>query len=156
MRCVTGSIVTLCVLAACSPPSTVGTGEGGTVPWTPGRYNLQATVGTGSVTDQEFDAILTVAPDGSIGLSSSTGLCVDPTQAATARDRERGERTFECGEAVYRVRSTPSGVRGEVLASILEEYTETVPCPTSSSGTCTVVRTRRVTRRANLTVNPLN
>ena len=146
----------LCTALACSPPSTVGTGEGGTVPWTPGRWSMEATVGTGSITDSEYSGILTIAPDGAMSLESSSGLCVEPTRAATARDRERGERTFECGEAVYRVRSTPSGVRGEIVASILEEYTETVPCPTTSTGTCTVVRTRRVTRRSDLAVSPLN
>ena len=62
------------------------------------------------------------------------------------------------GDAVYRVRPTPSGVRGDVRASLLEEYRDTVPCPTGSDGNrvCYIMRTRRVTRSANLTVSTLD
>jgi hypothetical protein len=142
---------------ACAAPSTYSTGTGGPVPWTPGRYALEAVIGNG-ITDQEFRAVLTITPDGSMSLASSTGLCVDPTPAAADRDRASGQRTFECGEAVYRVRPTPNSVRGEIIASILEEYEDRIPCASASDAqrTCPIMRTRRVTRDANLTVSSLN
>jgi hypothetical protein len=118
---------------------------------------LEATVGT-TLSDQEFRAVLTVAPDGTMSLASSTGLCVDPNPAASDRDRANGQRTFECGEAVYRVRPTPSSVRGEIRASILEEYEDRLPCPTASDSQrmCPIMRTRRVVREANLQVSSLD
>ncbi len=142
---------------ACGTPSTYSTGTGGPVPWTPGRYALEAVIGD-RVTDQEFRAVLTIAPDGGMSLASSTGLCVDPTPAATDRDRATGQRTFECGEAVYRVRPTPGSVRGEIRASILEEYEDRIPCANASDAQrmCPIMRTRRVTRDASLVVGALN
>jgi hypothetical protein len=142
---------------ACASPSTYSTGTGGPVPWTPGRYVLEATVGRGSLSDQDIRGILTVAPDGSLSLESSTGLCRDPSPARTDQDRALAQRTFECGDAVYRVRPAPTGVRGEVRAGILEEYAATVPCPrTSTRASCTIMRTRRVVRTAELTVSALD
>jgi len=159
MRSVAPLVSVLCAVSACSPPSTVGAGGGDTtVPWTPGRYAMEATVGTGSITDQEFRAVLTVAPDGSMSLDSSTGLCQAPPPPAVGQQQALGQRTFQCGDAVYTVRPTPSGVRGNLRASVLEEYPATVPCPIGSAAqrVCTIMRTRRVTRNADLTVSSLN
>jgi hypothetical protein len=142
---------------ACSPPSTYSTGSGGPVPWTPGRYVLEATVGRGSMSDEEFRAILTVAPDGSTSLSASTGLCRDPSPSRAETDESLGLRTFQCGDAVYYVQPSATGVRGRIVASVLEEYEAQVPCaPTSNQATCTIMRTRRVTRIAQLTVSSLD
>jgi hypothetical protein len=141
---------------ACAAPSTYSTGTGGPVPWTPGRYVLEARVGRGSLSDQDFRAVLTVAPDGSMSMDSSTGLCRDPSPGRATQDEARGRGTFECGDATYFVQPTPGGVRGTIRASILEEYEAQVPCaPTSNQQVCTIMRTRRVVRGADLTVSPL-
>jgi hypothetical protein len=117
---------------------------------------LEATVGRGTLSDQDFRAILTVAPDGSASMESSTGLCRDPRPDQAGRDDALSQRTFECGDAVFVVRPTSTGVRGDIRASILEEYEATVACPpTSTRSSCTIMRTRRVIRTAGLMVTPL-
>jgi hypothetical protein len=143
---------------ACTAPSTYSTGTGGPVPWTPGRYLLEATVGRGSLSDQDFSAVLTIAPDGSMSLDSSSGLCKDPStaQSQSRQDEALGRGAFECGDATFFVEPTPAGVRGRIRASILEEYEAQVPCaPTSNQAVCTIMRTRRVTRTAPLTASTL-
>jgi len=141
---------------ACASPSTYSTGTGGPVPWTPGRYVLEATIGRGSLSDQDFRAVLTVAPDGSTSMDSSTGLCRDPSPAQAGQDEALARSTFECGDATYFVQPTPSGVRGRISATILEEYEARVPCPpTSNRQVCTIMRTQRVNRTAALTVSSL-
>jgi hypothetical protein len=117
---------------------------------------MEATVGTGSITDQEFRAILTVAPDGTMSLDSSTGLCQAPPPPAVGQQQAFGQRIFECGDAIYRVRPTPSGVRGDIRASVLEEYREVVPCPIGGQPPCYMMRTRRVVRTETLSVSALN
>ena len=150
------SCVTVLGALACASPSTYSTGTGGPVPWTPGRYVLEARVGRGSLSDQDFRAILTIAPDGAASMESSTGLCRDPRPDGVGRDLDWSQRTFECGDAFYILRPTSTGLRGEIRASILEEYEATVPCPpTSPRPSCTIMRTRRVIRTAALTVGPL-
>lgn len=152
-----GHVASLITLGAigCAAPSTYSTGTGGPVPWTPGRYVLEATVG-GSLSDQYFRAVLTVAPDGAIGMESSSGLCRDPSPSQRGQDEALSRRTFECGDATYSVQPSPTGVRGRISASILEEYEAQIPCPpTSNRSSCTIMRTRRVVRGADLTVSPL-
>jgi hypothetical protein len=150
-------LVVVAVTLSCTTPSTYSTGTGAPVPWTPGRYEMEATVGS-SISDQGFRAVLTIAPDGSMSLTSSTGLCVDPNPAAAERDQARAQRTFDCGDAAYTVRPVPAGVRGRIVASILEEYQDRIPCPTAADAnrSCPIMRTRRVTRNADLLVNSLN
>jgi hypothetical protein len=156
VRGLRSACVTVLGALACSSPSTYSTGTGGPVPWTPGRYVLEATVGRGSLSDQDFSAILTIAPDGSASMESSTGICRDPRPDQAGRDDALSQRTFECGDALYMVRPTPAGVRGRISATILEEYEARVPCPPTSNQTvCTIMRTERVTRGADLTVSPL-
>jgi hypothetical protein len=156
MRIIGSACVAVMGGLACASPSTYSTGTGSPVPWTPGRYVLEARVGRGSLSDQDFRAVLTVAPDGSASLDSSTGLCRDPRPDQAGRDVALSQRTFECGDALYMLRPTSTGVRGDIRASILEEYEATVPCPpTSTRPTCTIMRTRRVIRTAALMVAPL-
>ncbi|MGE0157933.1 MAG: hypothetical protein AB7T31_00900 [Gemmatimonadales bacterium] len=142
---------------ACAPPSTYSTGTGGPVPWTPGRYVLEATVGTGSLSDQDFRAVLTIAPDGDMTLDSSTGLCRDPTLSQLHQDEASAQRSFECGDAYYRVQPTPGGVRGDIRATIQEEYEAQVPCPSNvTRPVCTIMRTRTVVRSERLRVSTLD
>jgi hypothetical protein len=146
----------LTVALACSPPRTYSTGAGGPVPWTPGRYVLEATIGT-TLSDQDFRAVLTIAPDATMSMDASTGLCRDPSPAYTGQDEARSRRTFECGDVMYFVQPTPTGVRGRLTASILEEYEAQTICPPQSGRTyCSIMRTRRVTRTADLVVSPLD
>jgi hypothetical protein len=118
--------------------------------WTPGRYALEAEVGN-SLTDETFTAQLTIGPDGTMTMNSSSGLCQTPTPSQVQRDQERGQATFECGDATWRLRAAPGTVRGDIRASILEEYRAPTPCP-SGTGTCYIMRTQRVTRTADLGV----
>ena len=147
-------VLVLASMVACASPSTYSTGTGGPVPWTPGRYVLEATVG-GSLSNQDFRAVLTIAPDGAMSMDSSTGPCMDPSPGRAAPEA-LARRRFECGDAVYSVQPTPSGVRGSITASILEEYEAQTACaPGSTRQVCTIMRTRRVTRSAQLTVSAL-
>lgn len=119
--------------------------------WTPGLYALEAGAGTDS-SAQEFRADLAIGADGTMSLSSSSGLCLAPTPSQIQRDQERGQATFECGEALYRLRAAPGTVRGDIRASMLEEYQAETACPPGGSGPCFIMRTQRVTRTAQLRV----
>jgi hypothetical protein len=155
MRIVDVASVMVLAALACAP-SPYPTRPAGLVPWTPGRYVLEATVGRGSLSDQDFRAVLTVAPDGSMSMDSSTGLCRDPSPGRAPQDQTWGRGTFVCGDATYFVQPSPTGVRGTIRASILEEYEAQVPCaPTSNQQVCTIMRTRRISRTAQLTVSDL-
>lgn len=136
-------------LAACGPqliPTPIA--------WTPGRYSLEATVGE-MLSAGEIRAQLTIAPGGEMSLASSTGLCQDRDASDVQRDLSRGQMVFECGDAVFRVRPIPGSVRGEVNASILEEYQAEIACPVGRPGPCYIMRTERVNRRADLIVQLL-
>ncbi len=124
------------------------------VSWMPGRYALEASVGR-EMTGQEFRADLTVAPDGTMTLDSSSGLCLRPTPSQVLADQARGQATFDCGDAVFRLRAIPGSVRGEIVASVLEESRTQTACPVGQAGPCYIMRTERVTRRADLRVNPV-
>jgi hypothetical protein len=143
--------VALTLLAAlgCSgmggPPSTP-------IAWTPGRYAVEATLGE-SLSATEVRAQLTIAPDHQMRLDSSTGLCQPRTQADIDRDLSRGQATFACGEATFRFRPIPGGVRGDVRGSVLEEYQAETSCPPGRAGPCYIMRTRQVVKSADLTVN---
>ena len=92
-----------------------------------------------------------------MSMDASTGLCRDPSPARAGQDAARARGTFECGDATYFVQPTPTGVRGTISATILEEYEARVPCPpTSNQPVCTIMRTERVTRGADLTVSSLD
>lgn len=121
------------------------------VSWMPGRYALEARVGR-ELTDEEFRADLTIAADGVMTLNSSSGLCQPRTPSQIQADHERGQATFECGDATYRLRAIPGSVRGDIVASILEEIRVQITCPPGQAGPCFIMRTERVTRRADLGV----
>ena len=122
------------------------------VSWRPGRYALEVSVGT-TISDMTFTAQLTIAADGAMSLNSSSGLCQTPTPSQIQRDQERGQATFECGDATWRLRAAPGTVRGDIQASILEEYQAQTTCPPGRAGPCFIMRTQRVTRTADATVN---
>lgn len=124
------------------------------IAWTPGRYSLEATVGE-TLSAGEIRAQLTIAPGGEMSLSSSTGLCRDRDASDVQRDLARGQMMLECGDAVFRVRPVPGSVRGEVTASVLEEERAEIACPVGRPGPCYIMRTERVNRRADLTVQML-
>jgi hypothetical protein len=124
------------------------------IAWTPGRYSLEATVGE-MLSAGEIRAQLTIAPGGEMSLASSTGLCRDRDASDMQRDLSRGQMMFECGDATFRVRPVPGSVRGEVNASVLEEYQAETACPPSRPGPCYIMRTQRVNRRADLVVQLL-
>jgi hypothetical protein len=120
--------------------------------WMPGRYALEASVGR-DLTGQEFRADLNIAPDGVMTLNSSSGLCQPRTPSQVQRDQERGQATFECGDATYRLRPVPGSLRGDIVASVLEEIRVQTACPLGQTGPCFIMRTQRATRSADLAVS---
>lgn len=144
--------VAMC-FGACAPGPYVE-GPQGAVAWTPGRYTLEASVGN-EITSEEFRADLTIAQDNAMNLNASSGNCLAQTPSDIARDMERGQRTFECGDATWMVRATPGGVRGTVRASVLVEVREPTPCPAGRAGPCFMMRTQRQVRTEPLRVQVL-
>lgn len=129
--------------------------------WEPGRYVLEATLSSPGVRAGEpparYQAELMVSLTGALTLTSSTGICRDPTFPVD--DRARGERTFECGEATYRLRPGPRTVTGQITAPIVVErtVTECVRYTTNSTGqqVCAEFR-ERVERSTRLATARLN
>ena len=147
-----GSWLVACI-AACAPGPYVE-GPQGVVDWTPGRYTLQASVGN-EFTSEEFSADLTILSAGAMSLSASSGICRAQTPSDVSRDMERGQRTFECGDAVWTVTPIPGGVRGTIRASVLVEYRAQTACPPGRAGPCYIMRTERTTRTEPLRVQVL-
>jgi hypothetical protein len=135
-----------------------GGGDTGTpatpLAWTPGRYLLEATVGS-TLSAEEFTGELTIRSENDITLQANSGLCQPPTPAESQRDLADGMRSFNCGAARWEVRPVPGGVRGAIRAQVLEEYAEERQCPPGQQPPCSVMRTRTVTRNANLRVSPM-
>jgi hypothetical protein len=134
-----------------------GGSEAGATPlaWTPGRYLVEATVGS-TLSAEEFTGELIVNSPEDITFQGNSGLCQPQTPAEAQRDRADGIRSFNCGSARWEFRPIPGGVRGAIRASILEEYAEQTTCPAGQTPPCTIMRTRQVTRNANLRVSTLN
>ena len=151
MRYARGIFIVVLGTWACSSSGGGSPEQVAPLSWMPGRYALEATVGT-ELSAQDFSAQLAIAADGSMTLNSSSGLCQAPTPSQVQSDLERGQATFECGDAVYRLRAASGTVRGNIQASILEEYRAQTACPPPQTGMCSIMRTQRVTRRADLSV----
>jgi hypothetical protein len=133
-----------------------GGGAGATpLPWTPGRYLLEATVGS-TLSAEEFTGELIVDSPESITLQSSSGLCDRQTPSDVNQDLANGMRSFNCGPARWEFRPTSGGVRGTIRATILEEVREETPCPPLQLPPCFIMRTRQVTRSATVRVSPIN
>lgn len=126
------------------------------VEWTPGHYSLEALIATADGGSEELTGDLTVAEDGTMLLLSSMGSCRPPTEAELRRDAAARRRTFVCGEATYVIEPTSDRVRGEVRARVTEEYLEQMPCRPTQTPPCYRMRSRRVTRTADLTVYVLD
>jgi len=122
--------------------------------WTPGRYLLEATVGS-TLSAEDFTGELTIDSPESITLQASSGLCDRQTPSDINQDLANGMRSFNCGPARWEFRPTSGGVRGTIRATILEEVREETPCPPLQLPPCFIMRTRTVTRSANLRVSPL-
>jgi hypothetical protein len=147
-------VAAIMVLAACSS-SPSGDGSGAPPPpvaWTAGHYTLEARITTVEGGVEELTGDLTIRGDGSMTLLSSFGSCRTPTATELRRDEERRRRTFVCGDATYIVEPTSDRVRGQVRARVTETYRERVACAPGRAPPCFAMRTRRVTRSADLRV----
>jgi hypothetical protein len=149
-------VLALAAMVACSSAGGGGSPEAGATPiaWTPGRYLLEATVGS-TLSAEDFTGELTIRSADSMTLSASSGQCQPPTPAEAQRDRAAGVRSFACGSARWVVRPVPGGVRGEIRASILEEYRTQIACAPQQQPPCYIMETRQVSRSANLRVSPM-
>jgi hypothetical protein len=149
------------LLAACAG----GSGSSATpVAWTPGRYQLEATISYVSARANRSErrmAELVIEPDGTMRLTDTTGgICQDPSAAQSGADQASGRRTFYCPEARYELRPVANSVVGELLAEVTEEIIETVCVrfEVNAAGQRVCVQTedritpRQVVKRARLQV----
>jgi len=104
-------------------------------PWTPGTYELVATVTyradseLGINTDRvEHRGELIVAADQSLTFTSTSGLCRTQTPDEVQRDRARGQRSFNCQEAQYYLKPLGGSVGGKVTISVQEGIRTKGPC----------------------------
>ena len=139
--------------APASPP--------GPVVWPVGQYDLQASVPytraspvTETTEFEEYLAELTVAPDGSLTLTSSSGLCREPLRPPRRRDEDIRGQSFQCGDDVlYSLEPGSGTVRGEIRARVVE--THRVPRACTRRGvrqTCWDIRYRTRTKTVRLRV----
>ena len=154
-----GSSLPLLVLAgsACSmgPPLESPTGL---VTWPVGQYVLEASVPYNQATESserrdiaEYVADLTIAPGGSMSLTSSSGLCRVPARAQVPRDERVASGRFECGDVTYSFRPAGGTIRGEITARIQETFRVPGPCRSGSTpdGTTICVPTWQLEYRMN-------
>jgi len=155
-------------LCACASPGGAPRGEPGPLSWPPGHFDLRATISyrmdteAGRATrETETRADLYIAPDGSMNLQSSSGLCQERSQAEIDMDRSRGWRSFPCRDAVFLLRPLGEGVGGEVRVSVNEGFRRRGDCmryeQTATGGQVCVeyrwdVDYRNTTKRAFLRV----
>lgn len=162
---------TLFALAACASHGISPASDGGYPPWPEGDFDLRATISYRMDTEsstrterQEFTARLHIAPDGSMELQSSSGLCHALNKDEMEAERVRGFRTFPCQGARYILRPLGHTVGGEIQASLQEGYRSRGSCmryaQVGSTGerVCVEYRWevhyRDATKRANLRVVP--
>lgn len=119
-------------------------------PWTPGTYELLASVTyqmdteTGTrVEKAEHRGELIVAPDQTLTFSSSSGTCSPQTPDEIERDRARNRKTFHCQDARFVLEPLPGTVGGSVSISVQEGIRKRGRCQqwaesTSGQRTCQV------------------
>lgn len=147
--------VVLAATLGCASGGGGGAGSGATpLAWTPGRYLVEATVGS-TMSAEEFRGELIIDSPENITLQASSGLCDRQTPSDVNQDLANGIRSFNCGPARWEFRPTAGGVRGTIRAMILEEVREETPCPPLQLPPCFIMRTRTVTRNASVRVSPI-
>ena len=126
MRALASLLVMLAAVTACSSVEGVGSLPFGPISWPSGRYVLEASVryeqSRTGILDELYLAELSVAIDGSMDLTSSSGICLDPRPAEIQRDEAQGRRTFRCGNATYTLRLTAGTISGELAAVVREVH----------------------------------
>ena len=134
-------LLLLIAVPACSSTGGSPAPPSGPLSWPAGQYHIEATVryNEGSFSQisparDEYFADLTIAPSGSMTLSSSSGLCQDPFPPAATRDRARGRRSFECGDVTFDLRPMGQTINGDALASVREAYLRRGPCRRYEAG----------------------
>jgi hypothetical protein len=163
-------IPTLLTLPTCASHSLSSEPAGGYPPWPEGDFDLRATVSYRMDTEsstrterKEITAWLHIAPDGSMELQSSSGLCHTRNEDELESDRVRGVRTFPCQEAAFVLRSLGENVGGEVMVSVAEGLRTRGPCmrytqTASGDQVCAEYRwevnLRDTSKRASLRVVP--
>ena len=162
-------LLLLIAVPACSSTGRSPAPPAGPLSWPAGQYRLEGTVrynqGQGSEispTRDDYFADLTIAPSGSMILTSSSGICRAPSASAVERDRARGRKSFECGDVTFDIRPMGQRIGGEILASVREAYRERGPCRRYETGVdgqriCVEyswsVRTRTAVKRERLRIS---
>jgi hypothetical protein len=131
------SSLPLLILAASACSANAGPPASAPSPliWPAGEYVLEASVryneatpSSESTLTEDFVAYLNVAPDGSLTLTSSSGLCRDPLDPRQRREENRGRRGFECGDVTYAFGPAGGTIRGEMTARVWETFRVPGPC----------------------------
>ncbi len=157
-------IVPICVLvAACSSAGTTGERPAA---WPTGRFEIEATlnyVNRGNTETERRVGELTIDPSGAMSLTSSRGLCLEPTQMQKDADKARGQSSFVCGDEGWVLMPGPGNVRGQLRTTVSVEEIVTVCAEyaTDANGNRVCVRsedhiqTRQLALRAQLTSRPI-
>ena len=96
-----------------------------------------------------------------IRLANGTATTIDYRERAPLKSTptmylgDDGQIVRKLTNEGYLAPGVPGTVRGNIRASVLEEYQAAVPCPVGRTGPCFIMRTDRVTRTADLRVNPV-
>ena len=129
------------VASACSASGGPPASGRSPVIWPAGRYDLDASVRYNEATPleqwtatEEYFAQLTVAPDGTLTLTSSAGLCRDPNPARSRTEEPVGGRAFECGDVTYSLGPEGGTIGGRISARVRESYRVPGPCRQRATG----------------------
>ena len=139
----------------------------GPVSWPTGVYVLEATIqyryDSESVTEtieDNYSAVLDIAPGGVMTLSDASGVCRDLTSREAQDDEEQRGQTFRCGRSEYALEMSGGTLGGEMTAYVDERIKQNEGCVRPRPGTtqCSeyrwVVNSRPTQKRARLTVIP--
>jgi hypothetical protein len=125
----------LLALWGCASSNIPVDSRSGPIPWTPGEYDLRATVSYRMDTEArsrvertEYTGELIVDEYGSLTFRSSSGLCRRPTPVEVAEDHAQWRRTFSCQEVTYYLSPSAGTVGGSVVVSVQEGFRTRGPC----------------------------
>ena len=150
-------------LAACLSSGPKASDTPGPTDWPEGEFRLRATIqysrDTGvaqSTATEEHWANLTIAPGAEMWMESSTGMCRDSNPQEVERDLTRGERRFQCGDALFLLRPAGSTIRAELTVSVTKTTRERGGCIRWEKNNCAEygynIRERQVSQRVSVRV----
>ena len=157
------SVLLLLLMPGCLSSGPKANATPGPMDWPVGEFQLRATIqyrrDTGasqSNATEEHWANLTIAPGPEMWMESSTGMCRDPNPQEVERDMARGERRFQCGNALFLLRPAGSTIRADLTVSVTQTTRERAGCIRWEKNTCAEygynLRDREVSQRVSMRV----